>query len=300
VAQAIESAVAQTWPEKEVIVVDDGSTDGSLNMIKRYGDRIRWETGRNEGGNAARNRLLELARGEWLQYLDADDYLLPLKLERQVRVLANLPDCDVIYSPVLCVRWSEANVEEKITQIPEPRDPAILLARWWLPQTGGPLWRKESVVRAGGWDPCQPCCQEHELYLRLIMNGARFEYFDECHAAYRDWHNGNGISKADVKEVLRRRLEIEQRLEQFLREHDELTEDRLHAINQARFEIARQMWLQDRSTALRIIESIEESYSQFMPVAPAVPALYRAAYSLFGFETAEKLARLKRLIVSNI
>ncbi len=70
IAQAIESALAQTWPEKEVIVVDDGSTDGSLEVIKSFGDRIRWETGPNRGGNAARNRLLELARGEWLQYLD--------------------------------------------------------------------------------------------------------------------------------------------------------------------------------------------------------------------------------------
>lgn len=300
VGEAIESALDQTWPEKEVIVINDGSTDGSLEVIKRYGDRIRWESGPNRGGNAARNRLLELAQGEWLQYLDADDYLLPLKLERQIKALTSLPKCDVIYSPVFWVRWSEEKVAEEITPVPEPRDPAILLARWWLPQTGGPLWRKDSVMRAGGWDPGQPCCQEHELYLRLLMKGARFEYFDECHAAYRDWHNGNGVSKGNVKQVLHWRLQIELRLEQFLREHGQLTEGRLHAINQARFEIARQMWLQDRSVALRIIELIEKSHNQFMPVAPAAPVLYRAAYSLFGFERAEKLAGLKRSIVSNL
>ena len=79
VGQAIESALAQTWPNKEVIVVDDGSTDGSLEVIKSFGDRIKWETGPNRGGNVARNRLLELSHGEWIQYLDADDYLLPAK-----------------------------------------------------------------------------------------------------------------------------------------------------------------------------------------------------------------------------
>src|SRR5438309_6069595 len=83
VGQAIESALGQTWPEKEVIVVDDGSTDSSLSIIKSFGDRIRWETGPNRGGNAARNRLLELASGDWLQYLDADDYLLSDKVARQ-------------------------------------------------------------------------------------------------------------------------------------------------------------------------------------------------------------------------
>src|ERR1700734_3340325 len=84
IAQAIESALQQTWPEKEVIVVDDGSTDGSLGVIKRFEGRVRWETGPNRGGNQARNRLLELARGEWLQYLDADDYLLPDKVALQM------------------------------------------------------------------------------------------------------------------------------------------------------------------------------------------------------------------------
>ena len=68
VGQAIDSAIGQTHPDKEVIVVDDGSTDGSLEIIKSFGNRIRWESGPNRGGNAARNRLLEMARGDWLQY----------------------------------------------------------------------------------------------------------------------------------------------------------------------------------------------------------------------------------------
>src|SRR5260370_29187993 len=102
VGQAVESALGQTWAEKEVIVVDDGSQDGSLDVIKSFGGLIRWETGPNRGGNVARNRLLELARGEWLQYLDADDYLLPLKIERQAGFLRDYPTCGVVYSPV---RW---------------------------------------------------------------------------------------------------------------------------------------------------------------------------------------------------
>src|SRR5947208_2592225 len=92
IAQAIESALAQTWPEKEVVVVDDGSTDGSLDVIKQFDGRIRWETGPNRGGNMARNRLRELAGGDWLQYLDADDYLLPDKIDDQMRFLAKAPE----------------------------------------------------------------------------------------------------------------------------------------------------------------------------------------------------------------
>src|SRR5438128_899411 len=84
IGEAISSALAQTWSEKEIIVVDDGSTDGSLQQIRKFDGLVRWETGPNRGGNAARNRLLELAKGEWLQYLDADDYLLPDKIAKQM------------------------------------------------------------------------------------------------------------------------------------------------------------------------------------------------------------------------
>src|SRR6266566_10153024 len=128
VAQTIESALTQAWPGKEIIVVDDGSIDGSLDVIRRYEDRIRWETGPNRGGNHTRNRLLELARGEWLQYLDADDYLLPLKIEHQLAFLREHPTCDVVYSPTLWVNWSEAGTTQEVTAIREPHDPWILLA----------------------------------------------------------------------------------------------------------------------------------------------------------------------------
>ena len=75
VGEAIESALDQTYPHKEVIVIDDGSTDSSLEVIRSFGNHLRWETAPNRGGSAARNRGLELARGELIQFLDADDLL---------------------------------------------------------------------------------------------------------------------------------------------------------------------------------------------------------------------------------
>jgi len=294
VAHAIESALAQSWQEKEVIVVDDGSRDGSLDVIKSFGGRIRWETGPNRGGNVARNRLLELAHGEWLQYLDADDYLLPLKIERQMGFLRSHPSCDVVYSPVFWVNWSETKVEQEITAIPEPRDPWILLARWRLPQTGGPLWRRQAIVNAGRWKADQPCCQEHELYLRLLQSGAEFCYFDECHAAYRHWSQDQTVSKRNRAELRRRRLEIKERMEQFLESRGELTQDRLQALNQARFEIARNAWLEDRRAAAEIVSAIEQRQPGFVPEPPAARGRYRFIYQTLGFRAAERFAAGKR------
>jgi glycosyltransferase involved in cell wall biosynthesis len=294
VAEAIESALRQTWAEKEIIVVDDGSQDGSLDAIESFGDRIRWETGPNRGGNIARNRLLDLARGEWLQYLDADDYLLPLKIERQVCFLRDHPTCDVVYSPVLLVNWSEDKVEQEITPIREPRDPWILLARWWLPQTGGPLWRRQAIINAGGWKPDQPCCQEHELYLRLLQSGAEFCYFDECHAAYRNWSQDATVSKRNRQEVRRQRLAIKERAERFLESRGQLTRSRLQALNQARFEIARMTWLEDRTAAGEIVFAIERRQPGFVPELPAARGRYRFVYRIFGFSAAERFAAFRR------
>src|SRR5262249_34284845 len=150
--------------------------DGSLNIIRRFGDRIRWETGPNRGGNSARNRLLDLARGEWLQYLDADDYLLPRKISDQMECMSSQRHVDLIFVPVTLECWSREASRRELLPILDASDAYVLLAEWKMPQTGAPLWRKQAILDVGGWKTDQPCCQEHELYLRLLISGKKFEY----------------------------------------------------------------------------------------------------------------------------
>src|SRR5262245_30502130 len=80
VAKAIDSCLAQTYPNIEVVVVDDGSTDGSVEILEQFGSRILLEKGPNRGACHARNRGIELSRGAYLQFLDADDVSLPEKI----------------------------------------------------------------------------------------------------------------------------------------------------------------------------------------------------------------------------
>src|SRR5262249_45863039 len=75
VARAIESVINQNYPELEIIVIDDGSADKSLEIIRSFGNRVRWETGPNRGSCAARNRGLFLSTAKYVLFLDADDYL---------------------------------------------------------------------------------------------------------------------------------------------------------------------------------------------------------------------------------
>jgi len=296
IAQAIESALSQTYDNTEVIVVDDGSTDGSLSVVQRFGDAIRWESGPNRGGNIARNRLLELSKGEWLQYLDSDDYLLPEKIERQMAAIAASPDTDILYSPsVYCYVEGDRSHLEVMPILP-PRDPWALLASWDLPQTGSPLWRRQAVLDAGKWKPGQPCCQEDELYLRLLKANKRFTFCADASSVYRQWSESS-VCKRDKRETYRQRLAITRDLEQHLLAIEGLTPHRQRAINQARFECARIIWLSDRDWAMRVIQEISDS--AFLPSGSAAPVFYRLVYRLFGFSAAERVADSKRSL-SNV
>ena len=296
IAQAIESALQQSYPHKEVIVVDDGSTDNSLDIIKQFEGAIDWEASNNQGGNAARNRLLEMSTGKWVQYLDADDYLLPDKIENQLDFIQQNPNVDIVFSPSLIEYCSGIQSHQEIRTIPEPHDPWILLARWYLPQTGSPLWRKQAIVDAGKWKIDQPCCQEHELYLRLLKSEKRFAYLADAGSVYRQWSEKT-VCKKNMPEVFRRRLAIEDDLEAYLIETGRMSGDRQWAINQARFECARLIWLFDRRWAKQVAKKIQRQKG-FLPAGASAPGQYQTIYKLLGFSSAEKLAALRRKLVA--
>lgn len=293
IGPAIESALDQTWSEIEVIVFDDGSTDGSLDVIRGFGDRIRWEGGPNRGAGAARNRLLELARGDWIQFLDADDWLMPEKVAGQAALIPAHPNTDVLFGPVTLEHWSPEGSRLEPCPIPEPRDPWVLLARWRLPQTGAPLFRREALLEVGGWKEDQPCCQEHELYLRLLVAGKRFAYADAGGAVYRLWSEET-LCRRDKALTRRERRKITRRLEAHLEETGQMSPERRRAINQARFEMARIAWLSDRAEAGEIMAEIHRSEPGFRPAEAAAPPAYQVAYRALGFELAETLAAFKR------
>jgi glycosyltransferase involved in cell wall biosynthesis len=99
VRDAIDSALAQTYTRVEVVVVDDGSTDNTPEVLAEYGNRIRVIRQSNAGTAAARNTGIANSQGEFLAWLDSDDAWLPQKIEAQVQAFARHPDAGVIYTP---------------------------------------------------------------------------------------------------------------------------------------------------------------------------------------------------------
>jgi glycosyltransferase involved in cell wall biosynthesis len=187
VAAAIDSALAQTHRNIEVIVIDDGSTDGSLDVIKNYRNRIRWETGPNRGGCAARNRGVELAIGDYLQFLDADDLLHPEKLSRQLTLLGNRSHC---MSTCLQRHFRNAQREWDDIEVDDDKWIEIRGPHYLLGNALGDIPRKlkltdpelrygwssswlvsaSLIERGGRWDERLTACQDSEFFDRLSLH----------------------------------------------------------------------------------------------------------------------------------
>jgi len=290
IAAAVQSVMDQTWPDKEIIVVDDGSTDASPEMLRKFGDAIRVERVENGGANRARNLLLKAARGEWIQYLDADDYLRVEKIERQFAEAGQ--EADVIYSPVLLETWKNDRPMPLDEQaLDSAADLYTQLLRWQLPQTGGALWRRSALEAIGGWDedPTQ-LCDEHHCYLRAMKAGQRFVFAPTAHAVYRIWSDETRCRR-NQREVIASRTAVCEELRDWLRGRGEWTAGHQEALGQSLFEMARKLASEDLDGAVRYHAAHK---ADMLLAGPAAPQTYQFVYRNLGFRAAELVARILR------
>jgi len=294
VAQAIQSALDQTHDDKEVIIVDDGSTDGSLDVIKSYSNSIRWEAGPNRGGNAARNRLLELAQGEWLQYLDADDYLKPEKIASQLRSWQESGSiAEVIYSPLCVENWSDGSVTDT-TVLPVDSSQTIeeQWIRWRVAQTGTVLWKRSALARIGGWNEQYACCQDNEATLRAIQHRIEFHFSPTAKAVYRVWSDDTVCHK-DPTRVIEIKTHLIEQMLALLDKRGRLNVAAQEAAGQAFFEMARTIACSDLKAGVRYFGA-RSQVVRLRPSGPAGPPSYRLVYGLLGFRFAELVSRVQR------
>ncbi len=164
-AEAVASIRRQRYPRIEVIVVDDGSTDGTAAVANSLGEGVRCVSQANAGPPAARNRGLELARGDLIAFLDADDLWSDDKLEVQAgRILAD-PELDVVMGTTQLFRPSAV---DDATTLGDPAGPPVLLL-----SLGGALFRREVFDRVGGFDVSQRMDDDVDWFLRALEAGAR-------------------------------------------------------------------------------------------------------------------------------
>jgi glycosyltransferase involved in cell wall biosynthesis len=295
IAQCIQSALDQTYANKEIVVIDDGSSDNSLEIIQSFGDRIRVETGPNRGAQLARNRLLKLCTGDWLNFLDADDYLLPSKVAKQIECAQQRQDVDVVYSPMLDLYPSDHDDGDHLyaTYPFVDEDLYANFFRWAYFSPTALLFRRSVIVEAGGWNEMEPACHEHELVLRLILAEKRFAFMPERLSVYRVQYI-NSISRSRPLRTYMDRMAISDLLEAYLTAKGEMTELRRLALVQARLLTARSAYLLNHDWSRRLCERALSAGRFVRP--QSLNKYYWYAFRMLGFDSAERLAAMYRWI----
>ena len=164
--QAIDSVLAQHYPSFELIVVDDGSTDGTKALLSSYGCRLKAISQQNLGVSAARNCGIREAAGQWIALLDSDDYWLAEKLARQMAYLAEHPQIMICQTEEL---WLRNGVRVNPRQ--RHRKTAGMIFEKSLPlciiSPSAVMLHKELLEEVGLFDEDLPACEDYDLWLRI-------------------------------------------------------------------------------------------------------------------------------------
>ena len=178
VVEAVESALNQTLPPFEIVVYDDGSTDGTDDVLRLYGDRIHYLRRENAGAAEAFNRGLEAARGDFVVVLDADDAFEPERIEALSELATARPDLDIVTTDAA---WeSEGRVVGRFNSEANPfeveNQRAAILERCFIVAPGV---RRSAVLGVGGQDTRLEVSADWDCWIRMILGGSKAGSVDE-------------------------------------------------------------------------------------------------------------------------
>ena len=190
IAETLRSAIAQTWEGTEIIVVDDGSTDQTLAIAHQFGDYVRVVTQRNQGAAAARNLAFSLSRGDYIQWLDADDLLAPDKIARQIEALNQWRSKrTLLSSPWGRFMYRCSRAEFVPTGLWCDLSPVEWLVRKMgdnlYMQTSSWLVSRELSEAAGPWDTRLLGDDDGEYFCRVLLASDGVRFVPEAKAYYR-------------------------------------------------------------------------------------------------------------------
>lgn len=194
--EAVDSALNQQGVELEVIVVDDGSTDESREIIESYDERIRATFQENQGASTARNAGLAMAEGRYVKFLDADDWLVSGALCREFQVAESYRQADrpiIIFGDALECREGEQRPWPGHTAVAGDALSLIDLVNTTM-LTTLPLHLTKALRSVGGFDSVIPSGEDFDLSVRLHLSGARFVYQPGPSFVYRQHNEGARVS----------------------------------------------------------------------------------------------------------
>jgi GT2 family glycosyltransferase len=269
--ETVESALGQSHSATEIILVDDGSSDGTPAIIHSFGDRVRSHHGPNAGAASARNTGTSLAKGDFLLYLDADDLLSPGAVSARLEaLLAN--QADVAYAD-----WQKleetgpgvfqlSQIQARRMEDVHPSAELALFTEFWCPPAAL-LYRRSLVDRTGGWKQAFAPIEDARFLLDAALAGASFVHVPGVGAFYRIFHAPSHSRRSPVafaEAVLRNALDVEARW----RAEGRLDEDRRMALLSVYGSSARELFRERRDqfhVALARLQGLEPGFHSSWP-----------------------------------
>ena len=207
IAEALESALAQTWPNKEIIVVNDGSTDRTLAIANQFATRgVTVLSQENQGASSARNKAFNASQGEYIQWLDADDLLALDKIERQLEALKRCPGKRTLLSSAwgtFYYRVEKARfVRNSLWEDLSPQECLLRkLERGDFMQTAAWLVSRELSTAAGPWDTRLLGDDDGEYFGRVVLGCERILFVPEAKIYWREsgWRSLRNILLSERK-----------------------------------------------------------------------------------------------------
>ncbi len=167
--ECVESVLTQTLNDFEVIVVDDGSTDGTEELLKRYKDDLQYIKQEQKGPSSARNMGIKCSSADWLSFLDSDDLWLPDKLIAQIKFLEDNPGCKICYTEEIWYRNNKrVNPAKKHKKYSGWIYPKMLPLCIISPSSV--LIHRSVLDQVGLFDEELPACEDYDLWLRIAVH----------------------------------------------------------------------------------------------------------------------------------
>ncbi len=198
IGETIANLLAQSLPPHEIIVVDDGSTDKSVEVIRSFGDRVKLIQQPNQGPGTARNAGLKVASGEFIQFQDSDDLFCLNKLEIQAKALQT-NQADIAFSPWVKLKFNDKTValEDQVLQQKMPPSDLSLPCWWlrgWSTVFQSLLFRRSFLGQIGFYRANLMLGEDGEFFFRLLTHSPRVTFTDDTLTLYR-LHNINKLTQ---------------------------------------------------------------------------------------------------------
>ena len=289
IVKTLDSVFAQTYKNLEVIVVNDGSTDDTLAVLKNYPNSINVVSTENKGVSHARNLGFKYSKGDYIQYLDADDLLMSEKIEIQVQALTT-QNADVAYGD-----WQKFKAENNQITITENIEREIegdleisLFTYFWCPPAA--ILYSRRICDVLQWNEHLPIIQDARYFLDAAIAKGKFVYTNGIMAKYRIAQSNSLSQKSDlnfVKDLYENTKGI------FTAWKADLHTDKKTAIIQSLRHCINRLSVLDKRLAKEAIEFLLQIEPHYLPPEKG---LLKALSMVIGYKSAEKVAGFKRAL----